>query len=63
MRFGVMKIPDGYDDLYGFMPEGGLLNADIGSKLMLTRSDTKSGTKEWQMAMLELVAGPRVTKP
>lgn len=62
-RFGVMKIPEGYDDLYGFMPEGGLLNADIGSKLMLTRSDTKSGTEEWPMAMLELAAGPRVTKP
>lgn len=62
-RFGVMKIPEGYDDLYGFLPEGRLLNADIGSKLMLTRSDTKSGTKEWPMAMLELVAAPRITAP
>jgi len=54
-RFGVMKIPEGYDDLYGFLPAGRLLNADIGSKLMLTRSDTKSGTKEWPMAMLDVV--------
>jgi hypothetical protein len=58
-RFGVMKIPGNYDELYGFMPEGRSLNADIGWKLMLM----KSGTKEGPMAMLELMPGPRVTAP
>ncbi|MBL9160190.1 MAG: hypothetical protein JNJ70_22100 [Verrucomicrobiales bacterium] len=51
-RFGVMKIPEGYDQWFGHQAAGELLNADIGWKLMLM----KSGMEDGPMAMLELVA-------
>ena len=52
-RFGVMKIPEGYDEWFGHLAAGDLLNANIGWKLILT----KSGMEDGPMAMLDLVAG------
>lgn len=58
-RFGVMKIPEGYDQRFGHLAARDLLNADNGWKPMLM----KAGMNEGPMAMLELVPGPRVTEP
>lgn len=52
-RVGLMTIPKGFDDLFGVLPAGRLLNTDATSVLMLIQS----GTRGESMATLSLVGG------